>query len=130
MALGGSQATASTEDARRMGRITRMGVWMSVLPSNGNGTELGVQEWRYSLLLSYGIDPPYLLEHCDGCGAAFGICHALDCKKGGLISARHNDLCDGVADLASKAFTPTHVREDPQIYTGHAVCGRKEKLKG
>ena len=31
--------------------------------------------------------------------------------------ARHNKLRDGVAYLASKAFIPTNVRDDPKIYT-------------
>ena len=70
-----------------------------------NGTELGAQEWRDSFFLGNGIDPPDLPSHCDGCGAAFTIYHALYCKKGGLIMARHNKIHDGVRNLAGKAFT-------------------------
>ena len=44
--------------------------------------------------------------------------------------SRHNKLCDGVSDLAIKAFTPMHVHDDPKIYTGRAVQGGKDKLKG
>ena len=44
--------------------------------------------------------------------------------------SRHNDLCDGVSDLVIKAFTPMHVHDDPKIYTGRAVQGGKDKLKG
>ena len=50
--------------------------------------------------------------------------------KGGLIKTHNNELHDGVADLASKAFAPTHVRDDPKIYTGCAVRRGKYKLKG
>ena len=49
------------------------------------------------------------------------ISHTVTCKKGGLVTARHNELLDGVADLAGKAFTPYHVRKDPLIYSGRAV---------
>ena len=42
----------------------------------------------------------------------------------------HNDLRDRFSDLASTAFTPTHVLGDPKIYTGCAVRGGKDKLKG
>ena len=101
-----------------------------MIMSTINGTELGAQEWRGSLFLRCGIEPPDLPEHCDGCGTAFDISHALDCKKGGLVTARHNDLRDGVADLASKAFTSTYVHDDPKIYTVHAMHGGKDKLKG
>ena len=38
ISLGEAQAAASKLDARRMGRIQRTGVWMSVLPSIVNGT--------------------------------------------------------------------------------------------
>ena len=58
------------------------------------------------------------------------ISHALDCKRGGLVNARYNDLCDGVADLAGKAFTPSHVRNDPPIYSGRAVKRNKAMPAG
>ena len=41
----------------------------------------------------------------------------------------HSNLCDRVAELASKAFTPTHVCDVLKIYTGRAVRGGKDKLK-
>ena len=56
--LGDAWVVASTEGARQMGRITRTGSWMTVLPSTINGTELGVQEWRYFLFLCYSINTP------------------------------------------------------------------------
>ena len=85
------------------------GGWLSVLPSTINGTELGAQEWRYSLFLIYGIDPPDLHEHFNGCGAAFEIYHALNCKKEGLITARRNELRDGIANLEKQGLHP-HAR--------------------
>ena len=84
-------------------------------PSTVNGTELGAQEWRDDLFLRYGLEPPYLPTYCDKFQAKFLISHALDCKKGSLVTARHNELRDRVADLARKAFTPSHVRDDPLI---------------
>ena len=44
--------------------------------------------------------------------------------------ARHNKLCDGVADLVSKSFTSTHVYDESKIYTVRAVHGGKDTLKG
>ena len=58
------------------------------------------------------------------------ISHALDCKRGGLVTARHNELRDGVADLAGKDFTPSHVRDDPLIYQGCAVKRTKANPDG
>ena len=94
------------------------------------GRSYGVQEWRDSLFLIYDIDPPELPDHCNGCGMAFDICHTLYCKKGGLNTVRHNNLHDGLSELASKDFTPVHVRDYPKNYTGCAVRGGKDDLKG
>ena len=44
--------------------------------------------------------------------------------------ACHIELNDGVSNLASKAFTPTHVHDDPKIYTCRAVHRGKYKIKG
>ena len=44
--------------------------------------------------------------------------------------ARHNNICDGVVDLAGKYFTSTHVHDDPNIFTGRALRGGKSKSKG
>ena len=92
-------------EAQRLGWIQRTGSWLLVLPSTFNGTELWAQEWRDYLFLCYGIYPPDLTSHFDGCGSAFKMFHALGCKKGALITVCHNELRDGVADLAAKAFT-------------------------
>ena len=105
---------------------------MLLIPSTFNGTELGVQEWGDSLFICYGIKTPDFPSHCDSCGVAFSTFYALYCKKGGFVTAFHNELCDGVSNLAEEAFTLAHVRDDPKIFTGHAMRGGvkvKEKLK-
>ena len=53
--------------------------------------------------------------------SAFYICHSINCKKGVLFTARHNDLHDGVADLAGKSFTPMHVCDNLLILAGCIV---------
>ena len=52
------------------------------------------------------------------------------CKKLGLVTARHYEFRDVIANLARKAFIPKHVRDDPKIYTGRAVRGGEDNLKG
>ena len=99
-------------------------------PSTVNGTDLGSQEWRDALFLQYGLEPPDLPTYCDGYQAKFSISHALDCKKGGLVAACHNELSDGVEDLAGKDFTPSHVREDPLVYSGRSVKSTKAAPSG
>ena len=107
--------------ACRLRQATKTGAWLTVQPYTSNGTELGSQEWCDALFLRYGLKTPDLPTHCDGCQAKFYISHTLDCQKGGLVMARHNKIRDRVADLAGKAFTPSHVRDEPFIYSGRAV---------
>ena len=111
--------------ALRLRQAAKTGAWITVQMSTVNGAELGGQERRDALFLRYGLDPPDLTTYCDGCQAKFSISHSLDCKKGGLVTAHHNDLRDGVADLDGKAFTTSHVRDDPLIYSDRAVKRKK-----
>ena len=53
-----------------------------------NIMELGAQDWKYSIFLRYGINVPEFTPHCNGCGAAFYICYALECKKRAASSQR------------------------------------------
>ena len=88
---------APVQGACHLRRATNTGAWLTVQPSTVNGIELRAQEWCDALFLRYGLDPPYPPKYCDGCNAKFKICHALDCMRGSLVTARHNELRDGVA---------------------------------
>jgi hypothetical protein len=80
-----------------------------VLPSTVNGTELSAAEFRDALLLRYARSPPDLPSQCDGCLQKFSIRHALECKTGGLVI----EIQDELSDLASKALSPSAVRNEP-----------------
>ena len=95
------------------------------MPLEVNGTGLSAQEFRDALLLRYGTTPPDLPHRCDGCGACFSVEHALQCKKGGLVTARHNELRDELGSLAAMAFTPKAVCNEPMIHTGYVAEGIK-----
>ena len=110
--------------------MTKIGAWLTVQPFIVNGKELGAQEWRDALFLRYDLEPPDLPTYCSGCNAKFMICHALDCKRGGLFTALHNELRDGVADLADKAFTSSHVCDDLLILSGRSVKRAKATPAG
>ena len=51
--------------------------------------------------------------------------YSLNYKQVGLVTARHNSIHDGVADLDRKSFTPTHVLDEPFIFAGCA--GKRPK---
>ena len=101
-----------------------------VQTSTVNGTELVEQEWRDALFLRYGLDPPDLPKYCYVCNAKFTICHALDCRRGSLVTERHNEPRDGVTDLSGKAFTPSHMCNNPLIFAGCTMKRPKAKPAG
>ena len=63
-----------------------------------------------------------MYRHCNGCSVGFSISHALDCKKGGIVTSLHNELRERGADLSSKSLTPTNMLND--LLT-HACCAVK-----
>ena len=55
---------------------------------------------------------------CDGCGAPFSVEHSLDCRFGGLITCRHNEVRDAFGDLASLVWSS--VIKEPVVCDGSA----------
>ena len=41
----------------------------------------------------------------DAGGSSFDLSHALSCKKGGLVTLRHNEIHDTFGDLSSFAWS-------------------------
>ena len=72
--------------------------------------DLSATEFRDSLALRYLRPLLRLPALCDGCGCQFSNGHALDCRKGGLVIQRHNEIRDALGYLASIAYNEV-VRE-------------------
>ena len=104
VALEETIAAPPAQGARCLQYATKTGDWLKMQPSTVNGTELDAQECQDSLFLRYGLDLPDLPHYCDGCNTNFSIFHTLDCMQGVLVTARHNKLREGVADLTGKTF--------------------------
>ena len=103
-------------------RSQETGQWLQTPPSYVNGTCLTDMEFRDALHLRYCRTPPNLPTHCDGCGAKFSIAHGLECKKGGLVIQRHDEIKFELQDLAARALIPSVVRDEPQIYPSRSAA--------
>jgi len=67
--------------------------WLSVVPTEYNHFDMPC-EFRDLLALRYVCLPIDLPATCDADGKPFDVTHALNCSRGGLVYAQHNELCD------------------------------------
>ena len=79
---------------------------------------LSPQQFRDALSLRYNRSLMLMLPTGDGCGAAFTLSHAMDCRRGGLVVRRHNEICDALGDLACLAYKD--VIQEPIVCDGDA----------
>jgi len=82
--------------------------WLTVLPLSQYQFDLSAVEFRDALALRYRRPLLNLPALCDGCGEQFTVDHAMNCKKGGLIIQRHNEIRDALGDLANLAWSQVH----------------------
>jgi len=113
-----SEVNRFPQDTQRtLKRANKTGRWFSVMPSHVGGTILSSTEFRDALMLRYARVPLNLPTSWDGCGESkkFDVNHALDCKKGGLVTARHDKIRDEFRDLLAHVFSPSRIRCEPMI---------------
>uniref|UniRef100_A0A1X7T7L5 Uncharacterized protein n=1 Tax=Amphimedon queenslandica TaxID=400682 RepID=A0A1X7T7L5_AMPQE len=79
--------------------------WLNVLPTVWDNFDLSPNEFRDALCLRYAKPLLNLPHSCDGCCSPFTTSHALDCKKGGLVTLRHNEIRDVLHDVSSMAWS-------------------------
>jgi hypothetical protein len=107
--------------SRAIMRGAETGTWLTVLPLIIAGTELSLDEFCDSLHIRYCCTPAGLQPTCDGCGASSNTRHDFSFAKGGLVISRHNKLHDKLCDMASRAFQPSAVRDEPKIHKWRPV---------
>jgi len=93
--------TLPVQKRRTLSRILEGGcsTWLSMIPSHDNQFLMSANVFRDSLALRYARTPVKMINVCDGCSQPFDLCHALNCKVGGLVGARHNESRDLNLDL-------------------------------
>ena len=87
--------------ALQRAKDSKISLWLNVLPISQHHFDLSAQEFCDALAIRYQKPLLNIPAHCDGCGSPFDLCHALSCRKGGLIVQRHNEIRDTFGDLAS-----------------------------
>ena len=86
--------------------------WLNTLPLKAQGFNLDKQSFRDAISTRYGIPLKKLPSNCV-CGAVFSVEHALNCKKGGFISSRHNEITRLTANLLKEVCID--VKEEPML---------------
>ena len=90
--------------------------WLSVQGTSVSGTVLSATEFRDFLCALYNVSPLNLRIHCDGCGTAFVVMHALSCSIGGLLIAHNNKIRDKLLYISRRVFTPVSVHAESLIH--------------
>ena len=67
------------------------GAWLTALPLQSMGYVLSKQEFRDAICLRYGWRIPNTPSYC-GCGTKNSVDHTLNCKLGGYVTMRHNNI--------------------------------------
>ena len=102
---------ACSSERKRMERNFKTGnsCWLTAKVSERDNFVLSENEFHDR----YGLPITNLPVKCDGCGEDFHDQHALICKKGGLITQRHNEIKDLLGDLSCLAWPYT--QKEPLI---------------
>jgi hypothetical protein len=74
---------------------------LTFLPISKDNFDFSLVEFRDGLSIRYRKTLLRVPNQCDGCGSTFDLSHALSCRKGGLVTRRHNQVRDVVAGVLS-----------------------------
>jgi hypothetical protein len=85
------------------------------MPSTIACTELTSDGFCDRLHIQYGCTLAGLHPKYDGCGASFDTRHAFSSANGGLVIIQHNELRYELCNMASRAFQPSEIREEPKF---------------
>ena len=88
------------------------GNWLTALPLASQGFNLSKSEFRDGLRLRYNIPITDIPSYCV-CGEPFNTSHALDCKKGGFVSQRHDNVRDLFTGLLNRCCS--NVSSEPHL---------------
>ena len=97
--------------------------WLQVLPLKEYNFCLNKSEFRDALNLRYGRVIEDLPSSCS-CGQRFSPDHAMTCKKGGFVHARHDEIRDIQASLLEEICKDVEREPHLQPLSGENLAGR------
>jgi hypothetical protein len=86
------------------------------LPLEDQRFNLNKAEFRDALSLRYNVLPRNLPQRCP-CGEKFSVTHALNCKRGGFINARHDNIKNFEAKMLQSVGNDVEVEPHLQPVT-------------
>ncbi len=63
--LEGLKSSGGRKMAKRLGRMSKTGAWLSVIPNRFDRMELTREEFQDNLAIFYGLRPRGFPKHCD-----------------------------------------------------------------
>ena len=83
-------------------------VWLTTMPIKEHGFYLSKQIFWDTIHLRYGLPLKRLPLKC-ACSKNFSVEHALNCKKGGYVHIRHNEIRDLTAEMLDEVCRDVQV---------------------
>ena len=77
--------------------------WLNALPIKEQQLDLNKGQFVDALCLRYNQPIKNLPSNCP-CGSIFTVEHALNCKKGGFVAQRHDNLRDLFTNLLGRIY--------------------------
>ena len=96
-----SEVDETTRESLQLVQEHGSGAWLTCLPIQQLGYAYSKLDFRDSVHLRYGWDIPNTPRFCD-CGAKNDHNHILNCKRGGYVNFRHNNVRDTVVGVYVK----------------------------
>ena len=98
--LDSLRAEMTIDEKRQIDANVECGVsnWLTTIHLKEWGYDLNKQQFWDAIRIRYNWNLERLPTDCI-CGEKFNLSHALSCKKGGMVTLRHNELRDITATL-------------------------------
>ena len=91
--------------------------WLNAYPLVEHGFDLNKQQFWDSIRIRYGWSLKNLPTTC-ACGSSFNFQHSMNCKKGGFVTIRHNNIRDLTANMLKEVCNDVEIEPKLLPLTG------------